>query len=72
MSIAYLNYNFLSRHYGSKGLLVGGTNHEEVTAPEVDPAVRRLHDGGAHLYHHRAHEEWKLAGISTGNFWRAV
>ena len=43
-----------------------GPDHEEAPASQADPTVRRLHQRGAYLHHHRAHEERQLAGVSPG------
>ena len=43
-----------------------GPDHEEAPPSQADPAIRRLHQRGAHLHHHRAHEERQLAGVSPG------
>ena len=43
----------------------GGSDHEEVPARQAGEAVRRLHQGGAHLHHHRADEQRKSSGLST-------
>ena len=45
-----------SRHNGPPRLPGRGPDHEEAAAPEAYPALSRLHPGGAHLYHHGAHE----------------
>ena len=55
-----------SRHNGPPRLPGRGPDHEEAAAPEADPALRRLHPGGAHLHHHRADEERKLARVPVG------
>ena len=46
----------LSRHDGPEGLPVRGPHHEEAAPSQAHPALRCLHPGGAHLYHHGAHE----------------
>lgn len=50
---------------GSRGLPEGGSDHEEATAPEAHPTVRRLHVAGAHLHHHGADEARQPAGLSA-------
>lgn len=59
----------LCRYHGPKGLLGRGSDHEEAEAPQVDTALRCLHAGGAHLHHHRAHEEWISPRIPAGWVW---
>ena len=54
------------RYHGPQGFPGRGTDHEEVAAPKVDPAVCSVHHGGANIHHHRTHEEWQLAGVPAG------
>ena len=54
------------RHDGPEGLPVRGSDHEEAPPPQADPAVRRVHQRGAHLHHHRAHEERQPARVPPG------
>lgn len=51
---------------GPEGLPRRGSNHEETEAPEIDPAVRGVHGGRAHLYHHGTDEERFIVGTLTG------
>ena len=40
------------RHDGPQGLPLRGSDHEEAPPSQTDPAVRRVHQRGAHLHHH--------------------
>lgn len=53
-------------HDGPEGLPGRGADHEEAAPSEAHPAVRRVHDGGAHLHHHGAHEERLSARVPAG------
>lgn len=50
-------------HNGPEGLFGGGADHEEVAAQQIDPIVRGVHGGGAHLHYYRAHETWLVVGL---------
>jgi len=54
------------RYHGPQGFPGRGTDNEEIAAPEADPAVCSVHDGGAYIHHHRTHEEWQLTGVPAG------
>lgn len=51
------------RYHGPWGLPERGSDHEEVTTCQTDPAVCCVHSGGSHLHHHRADEERQSAGL---------
>ena len=55
-----------ARYDGSKGFPLRSSDHEKVATSQTDPALRRLHFGGADLHHHRADEERQSAGVPAG------
>ena len=55
-----------ARYDGSKGFPLRSSDHEKVATSQTDPAVRRLHAGGANLHHHGADEERQPAGVPPG------
>ena len=48
-----------TRHHVPTGVPAGGCTHEETATPEIHPALRRLHKGGAHLHCDGTNETWK-------------
>ena len=45
--------------------LSGSGYYEEAPTSEANSALRRLHDGGANLYRHRAYEKRQSPRVST-------
>lgn len=58
--------NVETGHDGSQRFPSGSSDYEEIKASEIDPVVRRVHDGGTDLYHYGINEERFAAGIPAG------